>query len=226
MLDIIAINGSPRRNKNTATLLDNFLKGAKSIENVSTERIDIYDYNYRGCTGCFSCKLKDSSTYGKCIVKDDAYEILKRIQNCDGVVFGSPIFFGDISGQMHCLLERLAFSNISYEKGFRILSTKHMPTAFIYTMNSTEEICNKNNYPTSWGHIENYIAHILSPPERLCAYDTYQFDNYNKYVVNAFDESAKAKTRDERFPMDCKKAYEAGVRMGKKSASLYAGKSK
>jgi multimeric flavodoxin WrbA len=52
---IIAINGSPRKEWNTATLLDHALRGAES-HGAKTELIHIYDLDFRGCTSCFSCK--------------------------------------------------------------------------------------------------------------------------------------------------------------------------
>ncbi|XWX63056.1 flavodoxin family protein [Desulfitobacterium sp. AusDCA] len=48
-MKVIAINGSPRKNKNTATLLNKALEGAE------TELIHLYDLNYKGCVSCFAC---------------------------------------------------------------------------------------------------------------------------------------------------------------------------
>ena len=50
-------------------------------------------------------------------------------------------------------------------------------------------------------------------PERLYAFDTYQFADYSKYVAPCFDEKEKARHRDEQFPKDLQMAHEAGVRM-------------
>lgn len=62
MKKIYAINGSPRRNKNTATLLDKVLEGAKKAEpDVLAERIDLYSLKYTGCVSCFACKRKSIS---------------------------------------------------------------------------------------------------------------------------------------------------------------------
>ena len=44
-------------------------------------------------------------------------------------------------------------------------------------------------------------------------YDTYQFNDYSKYVATAFDEKAKAKVKNEQFPIDCKSAFELGARL-------------
>ena len=54
---IIAINGSPRKNGNTAALLNKALEGASS-QGATTEMINLYDLNFKGCMSCFACKLK------------------------------------------------------------------------------------------------------------------------------------------------------------------------
>ena len=53
--------------------------------------------------------------------------------------------------------------------------------------------------------------------ESLFITDTYQFDDYSKYVVTSFNEERKAKRRDEDFPNDCKKAFEMGVRFARQN---------
>jgi multimeric flavodoxin WrbA len=70
LMKVIAINGSPRKNKNTATLLNKALEGAAS-QGSETELIHLYDLNFKGCISCFSCKLKSGKNYGKCALKDD-----------------------------------------------------------------------------------------------------------------------------------------------------------
>lgn len=56
---IIAINGSPRKNGNTATMCKHFLEGATSAgSNIETSLIHLSDYVYKGCISCFSCKRK------------------------------------------------------------------------------------------------------------------------------------------------------------------------
>ena len=54
-MKIIAINGSPRENKNTGTLLKKALEGAESC-GAEIEFINLYDLDYKGCISCFACK--------------------------------------------------------------------------------------------------------------------------------------------------------------------------
>ena len=107
-----AINGSPRKNKNTATLLQKALDGVKEAtkdKEVETEIINLYDLNYTGCKSCFACKRLGGKNYGKCAINDDIYEILEKISQADGLIFGSPIYFSNITGQLLAFLERLLF---------------------------------------------------------------------------------------------------------------------
>lgn len=57
-MKLIAINGSPRKDKNTAALLNKALEGAAS-QGAATELIHLYDQDYKGCISCFACKLKN-----------------------------------------------------------------------------------------------------------------------------------------------------------------------
>ena len=97
MVTVIAINGSPRKSWNTATLLEHALKGALSA-GVKTELLHLYDLNYKGCTSCFSCKLKGGKSYGKCAMKDDLTPVLERIAGADAFILGSPVYIGTATG--------------------------------------------------------------------------------------------------------------------------------
>jgi len=79
-MKVIAINGSPRKNWNTATLIKNALEGAES-EGAVTELIQLYDLNYKGCKSCFSCKIRRGKSYGSCAVNDDLTSIFMKVEN-------------------------------------------------------------------------------------------------------------------------------------------------
>lgn len=70
-------------------------------------------------------------------------------------------------------------------------------------------------YSTLFSRIENFMEIAFSRPERICAFDTYQFPDYDKYVCEIFDKNHKLKQKEEQFPKDLEKAYNAGVKMGK-----------
>ena len=76
-MKVLAINGSPRKNHNTATLLQHALDGAKSA-GAETEMIHLADYKYSGCISCFACKRKGTKFIGKCAVNDELTPILEK----------------------------------------------------------------------------------------------------------------------------------------------------
>jgi multimeric flavodoxin WrbA len=90
-MKMIALNGSPRKKWNTATLLKHALDGAAS-KGAETELIHLYDCNYKGCISCFACKLKDGKSYGRCAVNDDLKPILNKVHDADAIILGSPIY--------------------------------------------------------------------------------------------------------------------------------------
>ncbi|MBU3178474.1 flavodoxin family protein [Clostridium estertheticum] len=213
-MKVYAINGSPRKNKNTATLLQKALDGVKEAakdKEIETEIINLYDLNYTGCKSCFACKRLGGVSYGKCAVKDDIQEVLEKVSQADGIVFGSPIYLGTITGQLQSFIERLIFPYLVYDENYSTISPKKMPTAFIYTMNAPEEIMNKLGYLKTFDHIESTIEHIFTKPLVMYSNNTYQFYDYSKYKSNAFSEEAKAAHRKIQFPLDCQKAFELGA---------------
>ena len=136
------INGSPRKNFNTAQILDKAIEGAQAA-GAETERIDLYSLNYKGCMSCFACKLKNSKTNGVCAIKDDLRPVLEKAVDADVIVIGSPIYYNCVTGMTRSFMERLLFPVGSYmldENGKPMnFHKKVLPTALIYTMNVPEE---------------------------------------------------------------------------------------
>ena len=112
-MKVMAVNGSPRKTWNTATLLKKALKGAAS-QGADTELIHLYDLNFNGCISCFACKIRGGKSYGRCAVKDGLAPILKKIEAADALILGSPIYFGNVSGEMRSFMERLLFPYFTY----------------------------------------------------------------------------------------------------------------
>ena len=134
MKKIIIIDGGPRKNMNTAQLLQRFAEGVKSVGNdVEVKTVRLYDLDYRGCMSCMACKLKGNAQ-NVCRFKDALTPILEEIAHADGLVLGSPIYFGEVTGQMRTFLERLAFPWLSYND-YSMTAPKRMPVVFIETLN-------------------------------------------------------------------------------------------
>ena len=210
-MKILAINGSPRKNANTATLLKNALKGA-TAQGAETELIHLYDLNYKGCVSCFACKLKSGKSYGKCAHKDDLQPLLEKLRGVDAILLGSPIYFGNITGMMRSFIERLAFQYTLYDVNYSSLFPRKIPVGFIYTMNLDEKRMREWGYREALKGLEKRLGSIFGSSEALYVTDTYQFKDYSKYEVTAFSETLNAKRREEEFPKDCEKAYDMGAR--------------
>lgn len=208
----IAINGSPRKKWNTAKLLTKALEGALSV-GAETKVIHLYDLNFKGCTSCFACKRKNSKWIGHCAMKDDLTDVLEEVIKSNVLLLGSPIYLGDVTGEMRSFWERLIFMNLSYEGDRRSNFKGAISTGFIYTMNITEDLIEPYGYHNI---IDTHlgVAPILNgESEYVIATDTYQFDDYSKYDASKFDEKHKAQVKTERFPVDCQKALEMGARL-------------
>ncbi len=214
-MKVIAFNGSPRKNWNTATLLNHALEGAAS-QGAEIELIHLYDYNYKGCISCFACKLKDGKSYGKCPVNDDLKPIFKKVEETDAIILGSPIYFGMTSGMIRSFLERLMFQYLVYDGNYSSLFEKRIQTGFIYSMNVNQARVKELGYEQNLKGTEMAMKRIFGTVESLFVTDTYQFDDYSKYEVSGFNVEEKAKRRKDEFPEDCQKAFEMGVRFAQK----------
>ncbi|UZW13532.1 flavodoxin family protein [Clostridium pasteurianum] len=208
----IAVNGSPRKEWNTATLLKRTLDGAKSV-GAETEMINLYNLNYKGCISCFACKRKDSKFVGHCAVRDDLTEVLEKVITSDVLLLGSPIYLGNVTGEMSSFLERLIFMNISYSKRDYSNFQGKINAGFIYTMNVPQTAVDASGYQYIFDMHKRYMQLLNGTSESLIVTDTYQFDDYNKYDASRYDEQHKAQIKAEQFPIDCEKAFQMGKRL-------------
>lgn len=208
MKKIVIIDGGPRLNMNTAMLLQRFAEGAKSVgSDVEVKTIRLYDLDYKGCMSCMVCKLKGKASR-VCCFKDALTPVLNEIAQADGLVLGSPIYFGEVTGQMRAFLERLTFPWLSYND-YSLTAPKRMPVVLVETMNGTPERNNSNHF----GTLEHCITTALGEPQRIVGYNTCQVAKYDHYELGGFSEEAKHAWRDAHWEEDLQKAFEAGKTM-------------
>ena len=209
MKKFIAINGSPRRNGNTAQLLQSAAKGAQDA-GAEVATINLYALNFKGCTSCFYCKLK-SKEHGVCAMKDDLSPLLEGIKAADAVIFGAPIYFMNLSSAMIALIERLYFSNYIYSNEIPTVFPKKLPTAFFYTMNMTETHFEHFKMAERVGMYEVFTEKILGvKPKILKAFNTVQFKDYSKYESSIFNAEEKFAYREKNWAAQCEDAYKIG----------------
>lgn len=208
MKKIIIIDGGPRKNMNTAQVLQKFTEGAKSLgRDIEVKTIRLYDLNYKGCMSCMACKLKGKAS-NICRFKDALTPVLEEIAQADGLVLGSPIYFGEVTGLMRAFLERLAFPWLSYND-YSLTAPKRIPVVLVETMNGTPDHNNRNGF----GSMEWCISTALGEPQRIIAYNTCQVAKYDRYELGGFSEAAKQAWRKDHWEEDLKKAYDAGKKM-------------
>ncbi|HWQ42110.1 MAG TPA: flavodoxin family protein [Desulfosporosinus sp.] len=209
-MKLIAINGSPRKTWNTATLLNKALDGAAS-QGAETELINLYELNFKGCISCFACKRKHG-VHGKCALKDDLTGVLEKLETVDALIFGSPIYYMNITAGMTAFLERFLFSHSIYSAEIPTVFPRKIQSGFIYTMNATEKVLEEFGVKQNLTLREAMIAKTLGKPlTSLYSSNTYQFSDYDQYESSMFSEEAKAKHRAEQFPIDCQKAFDMGL---------------
>lgn len=218
-MQVLAVNGSPRKDWNTATLLKKALEGSES-KGAETEMIHLYDYSFKGCISCFACKKRDAKSYGKCGFKDEMTPVYEKIQDIDVLLLGSPIYFGDVTGELRSFIERLLFPYLVYTMPPRTLFQKKIGIGLIYTMNCPEEFASKVGYDRLFSSNEQIMNMVLGKAESLMCYETYQFDDYSKVVADGIDEAQRKKRRKEVFPLDCENAFNLGVKLVKEQQKL------
>lgn len=107
-MKVLAINGSPRKKGNTQILLDAAIDEFRNA-GAEAETISVADYDIRPCTGCERCYHK----FWDCPIGDDAVKVLKKMVYADGLLIGSPVYFGGITAQLKALFDR---SSMPYQQ--------------------------------------------------------------------------------------------------------------
>ncbi len=103
MKKIMILNGSPRKNGNTSTLIEKFCAGARQKGN-ECEVFHLDSMNINGCKGCFGC---DKNREYPCVQKDDMQKIYSSYRETDVVVLASPLYYWHLSGQLMIAINRL-----------------------------------------------------------------------------------------------------------------------
>lgn len=108
MAKVLLINGSPKREGNTFVALTE-VAAALNRQGVETEIVNIGTQPVRGCIACNKCKENQN---GQCVFNDDVTnQISAKAATADGFVIGSPVYYGQPSGQLLCLIQRMLYSN-------------------------------------------------------------------------------------------------------------------
>ena len=110
MKRVIVISTSLRRGSNSDMLADKFVEGAVSAGN-DVEKISLVGKDIQFCRGCFGCQK-----LGKCVIKDDVNDIMAKVLEADVVVWATPIYYYEMSGQMKTMIDR---ANSLYPRDYK-----------------------------------------------------------------------------------------------------------
>lgn len=129
-MKVLMINGSPHPDGNTALALKEMAKVFASA-GVETEILTVGMKDIRGCIGCRQCLQK-----GKCVFDDLVNETAEKLAACDGLVIGSPVYYGSANGTLISFLDRLFYSTNKVDKtmkvGACIVAARRSGTTFTY----------------------------------------------------------------------------------------------
>jgi multimeric flavodoxin WrbA len=114
-MKVVAINGSARKDGNTAILVEKVFEELKK-EGITTELIQLAGKKVRGCTACFKCFENRDRL---CAVKNDfVNECIARMDEADGIILASPVYFSDVSAEMKALIDRAGMTAIANDRMF------------------------------------------------------------------------------------------------------------
>jgi len=141
-MKILAINGSPRTTRSTTRRLAQYVLEGAAEAGAETEMIDLCDLRITACTACEGCSFN-----GICVYDDDVPALVERMKGADAIIFASPVYIDNVSGQMKIFFERLADA-IHYQ----LLQGKYgCSVATTHTSGGDEVVAYQN-------HVLNYLA--------------------------------------------------------------------
>lgn len=112
-MKVLMINGSPRANGNTYIALHEMEKVFEK-EGIETEIVHVGGKDIRGCIACGACREK-----GKCVFNDLVNETAPKLEACDGLVVGSPVYYASANATLVAFLTRLFYST-SFDKTMKV----------------------------------------------------------------------------------------------------------
>lgn len=120
MKKVIVISTSLRIGSNSDMLADKFTEGALHAGH-DVEKISLAGKNISFCRGCLACQK-----LGRCVIDDDANGIMQKVLNADVVVWATPIYYYEMSGQMKVMIDRM---NAMYPLDYKFRDVYLLTTA-------------------------------------------------------------------------------------------------
>lgn len=200
MKTVIAVNASPRAKWNTAQAVREAAAGAQDA-GAHIEVFDLYKLEpFMGCRSCFACMTEKS--WDRCAIKDGLSEVLDKISQADGLILGSPNYFGRPTAGFRALFERLCFQHLTYQAEQFCSNERRIPVLFIMTSNAPIESYEVTNYDEMLAEYEQTLGNFVGPTKSFVCGNTLQTDRYDMFKWNVFDVAAKQQRHEEVFPSE------------------------
>jgi multimeric flavodoxin WrbA len=132
MTKVTILIGSPRKEGSTSILAREAERGLQD-QGIETELVFLNDLNIRGCQACNYCKKNDVTD---CAVKDDMQKIHKLVQESDGLIVASPVYFSSVTAQTKAWLDRM-YPYVSKNLVPKLPASKKV--SFIFTQTQPDE---------------------------------------------------------------------------------------
>lgn len=120
MKRVVIISTSLRVRSNSDLLAEQFMKGAESAGH-QVEKVELLGKQIAFCLGCFAC-----TKLGRCVIDDDVNGIMEKVMKADVIVWATPIYYYEMSGQMKTLIDRM---NAMYDRDYRFREVYLLTTA-------------------------------------------------------------------------------------------------
>ena len=112
-MKVVGINGSPRKDGNTAILIQTVFDELNR-QGIETELISLADKNIRGCIACKGCMKSKNQ---QCVIRNDDFNAcLEKMIAADGIILGSPVYSAGVTSQIKALIDRASII-LSANKG-------------------------------------------------------------------------------------------------------------
>ncbi len=114
-MKVLAINGSARKDGNTAILIKTAFKELEA-EGIETEMIQLAGKKTHGCMACYKCfDSKDR----QCVIGDDINAAIAKMDEADGIILASPTYFADVTSELKALIDRAGFVSMANGRMFQ-----------------------------------------------------------------------------------------------------------
>jgi multimeric flavodoxin WrbA len=174
-MKLVAVNGSPRKNGNTAIMLKEIVSLAEK-KGIEIRYFDLVDLHISDCKGCQICK-----TSQVCAQKDDMSLVVEAMREADFVLLGSPVYMGDETGLMKCMADRL----------FCLLAPGDSPGTYKTRLPPGKRVMLLMTCGIANG--DKLYNYILTRYFRLLV-KLLEFDDYHSYIIGGVDQNMDVRT--------------------------------